>query len=81
MFRIYHEGRTISPFSVRRTVKSLFDCDIEIGANAVSVGSVVVVRIAVVVDIGEIGSGIRDCPFEFVVRFTPAFDKVDFFLY
>ena len=54
MFRIYHEGRTISPFSVRRTVKSLFDCDIEIGANAISVGSVVIVRVTVVVHIAEI---------------------------
>ena len=62
MFRIYHEGRTISPFSVRRTVKRLFNCGIEIGADTVSVGSVVVVRITVVVDIGEIGSGIRDYP-------------------
>ena len=61
VFSIYHSGRTVSPFSIRRTLKWLFNYGIEIGTHTVSVRSVVVVRIAVVVDIGEIGSGIRDC--------------------
>ena len=37
-------------------------CGSEIGANAISVTGVVVVRIAVVVDIGEIGSGVQRLP-------------------
>ena len=81
VFSIYHSGRTVSPFSIRRTLKWLFNYGIEIGTHTVSVRSVVVVRIAVVVDIGEIGSGIRDCPFELVIRFAPTFDKVDLRLY
>lgn len=35
---------------------------IESERNAIRVRSVVVVRIAVVVDIGKVSSGIRDCP-------------------
>ena len=37
-------------------------CGSEIGANAISVTGVVVVRIAVVVDISEIGSGVQRLP-------------------
>lgn len=52
----------ISPFSVCETLDRLLNHRIEIRANAIRIGSVVVVRITVVVDIGEIGSGIRDYP-------------------
>ena len=62
MFSIYHSGRTTSPFSVCETLDRLLNRRIEIGANTIRVTSVVVVRITVVVDIGEIGSGIRDYP-------------------
>ena len=55
-------GRIISPFSVCETLDRLLNHRIEIRANAIRIGSVVVVRITVVVDIGEIGSGIRDYP-------------------
>lgn len=60
VFGIYHHsGRTISPFSVRGNGQKphFFIPGSEIGADAVRVTGVVVVRIAVVVDIGEVGSG------------------------
>ena len=61
-FMIYRiHGWTATPFSA--CTRSIgFMCSIEIRANAIRIGSVVVVRITVVVDIGEIGSGIRDYP-------------------
>ena len=73
MFSIYHSGRTFSPFFVCETLDRLLNRRIEIRANTIRVTSVVVVRITVVVDISEISGGYRECPFEFIVRFSPTF--------
>ncbi len=68
MFSIYHnKWKDISSFLCYKTVKSLFNRSIEIGTNAITVTSVVVVRIAVVVGIGEIRRRNRKYPNIFIL--------------
>ena len=62
MFCIYHEWKDNLSFPCPQNAQMALLCGSEIGANAISVTGVVVVRIAVVVDIGEIGSGVQRLP-------------------
>ena len=74
------QDRTTSPFA-RHEPEHLPDNERggKIGTNAVGVASVVVVRIAVVVDIGEVGRGSDIALFQFffmsVVSLAPRFNK------